>query len=84
MNIQKTRDGNAFYKKIYVPAVEKAGLSGVVWHTLRHTFWSRLVQAGIPLTAVQQLAGHKDYSTTLIDAHLSPGHLHDTVGILDK
>ena len=78
----KPRDGNAFYKKVFVPAVEKAGLSGVVWHTLRHTFCSRLVQAGIPLTTVQKLAGHKDYSTTLIYAHLSPGHLHEAVGIL--
>ncbi|MHB8422410.1 MAG: tyrosine-type recombinase/integrase [Leptospirales bacterium] len=41
------------------------------WHTLRHIFCSRLVQAGIPLTTVQKLAGHKDYSTTLIYAHLS-------------
>ena len=80
----KPRDGNAFYKKEFIPAVQKAGLDGVVWHTLRHTFCSRLVQAGIPLTTVQKLAGHKDYSTTLIYAHLSPGHLHDAVGILDK
>ncbi len=78
----KPRDGNAFYKKIFVPAVEKAGLSGLVWHSLRHTFCSRLVQAGIPLTTVQKLAGHKDYSTTLVYAHLSPDHLHEAVGIL--
>ncbi|KGA95201.1 site-specific recombinase, phage integrase family [Leptospirillum ferriphilum] len=78
----KPRDGNAFYKKVFVPAIEKAGLSGVVWHTLRHTFCSRLVQAGVPLTTVQKLAGHKDYSTTLIYAHLSPDHLHEAVGIL--
>ena len=84
VNQTKPRDGNAFYKKIFIPAVQKADLSGVVWHTLRHTFCSRLVQAGIPLTTVQKLAGHKDYSTTLIYAHLSPGHLHDAVGILDK
>ena len=83
VNPTKPRDGNAFYKKIFIPAVEKAGLLGVVWHTLRHTFCSRLVQAGIPLTTVQKLAGHKDYSTTLIYSHLSPGHLHDAVGILD-
>ena len=83
VNPTKPRDGNAFYKKVFIPAVEKAGLLGVVWHTLRHSFCSRLVQAGIPLTTVQRLAGHKDYSTTLIYAHLSPGHLHDAVGILD-
>ena len=84
VNPTKPKDGNAFYKKIFIPAVQKADLSGVVWHTLRHTFCSRLVQAGIPLTTVQKLAGHKDYSTPLIYAHLSPGHLHEAVGILDK
>ncbi len=78
----KPRDACAFYRRVFVPAVERAGLSGVVWHTLRHTFCSRLVQAGIPLTTVQKLAGHKDYTTTLIYAHLSPDHLHDAVGIL--
>ena len=45
------------------------------WHDLRHTFCSRLVAAGVPLLEVQQLAGHKSYSTTLRYAHLSPDHL---------
>ncbi len=65
-----------------IPSGPATGLAGVVWHTLRHTFCSRRVQAGIPLTTVQKLAGHKDYSTTLIYAHLSPGHLHEAVGVL--
>ena len=82
VDASKPRDACAFYRRVFVPAVGRAGLSGVVWHTLRHTFCSRLVQAGIPLTTVQKLAGHKDYSTTLIYAHLSPGHLHEAVGIL--
>jgi integrase len=41
------------------------------YHDLRHTFCSRLVAAGVPLLDVQQLAGHKSYSTTLRYAHLS-------------
>ncbi len=84
VNIQKSRYGNPFTKKIFIPAMEKDELSGVVCHTLRQTFCPRLLQAGIPLTTVQKLAGHKDYSTTLIHAHLSPEHLHDAVRILDK
>lgn len=44
------------------------------YHDLRHTFCSRLVAAGVPLLEVQQLAGHKSYSTTLRYAHLSPDH----------
>lgn len=33
-------------------------------HKLRHTFCTRLVQAGIPITTVSKLAGHADISTT--------------------
>ena len=82
VDASKSRDACAFYRRVFVPAVGRAGLSGVVWHTLRHAFCSRLVQAGIPLTTVQKLAGHKDYSTTLMYDHLSPGHLHEAVGTL--
>ncbi len=34
-------------------------------HTLRHTFISRLVQAGRPLPEVAALAGHRDIKMTL-------------------
>jgi hypothetical protein len=44
------------------------------YHDLRHTYCSRLVAAGVPLLEVQQLAGHKSYSTTLRYAHLSSDH----------
>lgn len=47
------------------------GLSGSV-HRLRHTFCAHLVMAGVPLRRVQLLAGHADYKTTEIYAHLAP------------
>lgn len=56
-------------------AVKKADLRPAFrYHDLRHTFCSRLVAAGVPLLEVQQLAGHKSYSTTLRYAHLSLEH----------
>jgi integrase len=56
-------------------AVKKADLRPAFrYHDLRHTYCSRLVAAGVPLLEVQQLAGHKSYSTTLRYAHLSPDH----------
>lgn len=54
----------------------KAGLNGGL-HTLRHTYISHLVMAGVPLRTVQKLAGHAHYSTTERYAHLAPGHLQD-------
>jgi len=33
-------------------ACRKAGISGVTWHTLRHTFASRLVNRGVDIVTV--------------------------------
>jgi len=41
-------------------------------HCLRHTFCSRLVQAGVSLVEVQRLAGHKTLAMTLRYSHLAP------------
>ncbi|MCE1225048.1 MAG: site-specific integrase [Geobacteraceae bacterium] len=44
------------------------------FHTLRHTYISHLVMAGVDLRTVQQLAGHKTLAMTMKYAHLSPEH----------
>ena len=36
---------------------KKAGIEGVTWYTLRHTFASRLVNRGVDIVTVQQLLG---------------------------
>lgn len=61
----------------FTRAVKKAGLSThdgkVSLHTLRHTFITRMAQAGMPLQDIQIMAGHKHVSTTLRYAHMQPG-----------
>lgn len=73
-----------FYHRVFQPALKRAGIEGVVWHTLRHSFASRLVMAGVDLRTVQELMGHKNIEMTLRDSHLSPGHLHSAVELLVK
>ena len=49
--------------------VSKAGISGVTWHTLRHTFASRLVDRGVDIVTVKELLGHSSISVTMRYAH---------------
>jgi len=50
-------------------ACEKAGISGVTWHTLRHTFASRLVANGVDIVTVKELLGHSSIGVTMRYAH---------------
>lgn len=58
---------------------KKAGLENITLHTLRHTFASQLVMAGVPLRDVQELMGHQSFETTLQYAHLSEEHVKSQV-----
>lgn len=48
--------------------------TGRGWHLFRHTFASRLVQSGVAIAKVSAWLGHSDIRTTMIYAHLAPGH----------
>lgn len=67
-----------------IRTAKQAQLSGVSLHTLRHTFISRLVQAGRPLPEVAALAGHRDIKMTMRYAHLAPSHLRAGIQALEQ
>ncbi len=56
----------------------------VVFHTLRHTFASWLVQQGTDLYTVKTLMGHKSLAMTERYAHLAPEGVRSAVRQLDK
>lgn len=60
-----------------------AGLEDVRFHDLRHTFASRLVQAGVPLYDVMHLMGHKSLDMVQRYAHLAPDYQDRAIEALD-
>jgi len=70
-------------KRSFNTACRKAGIQDFVFHSLRHTFASHLVMAGVDLTTVSRLMGHKSLTMTLRYSHLAPNHLTSAVNVLN-
>ncbi len=52
---------------------ERAGIEKRVSpHTLRHTYATRALDAGLSIREVQELLGHSDVSTTMVYTHVNP------------
>lgn len=61
-------------------AVKESGielLPGQLTHVLRHTFASHFMMNGGNILTLQKVLGHSSLQTTMIYAHLSPGHLQE-------
>lgn len=56
----------------------------VVFHTLRHTFASWLVQKGVPLYTVAQLMGHSAIEMTMRYSHLAPDSLRSAAMLISN
>jgi hypothetical protein len=70
----KGNDGGRFtdVKTAWHALLDDAWIVGFHWHDLRHTFASKLVQAGEGLVVVQALLGHSDPRLTMVYAHPAP------------
>lgn len=45
---------------------------GITFHSLRHTFGTRMAAVGVPMRTLQEWMGHRDFTTTLIYADFAP------------
>jgi integrase len=72
-------------KKWFQQAVKDAKLdTHLRWHDLRHTFCSRLAQAGVNLKVIQEAAGHKTIAMTVRYAHLESSTIRNALAVLNR
>lgn len=78
-------DGSPWYRVALVRAMRAACTAAKVrpaatFHTLRHTYASHLVQAGVPLIFVAEALGHSDARmVTKHYGHLAPSHVANAI-----
>lgn len=71
-------------RRMYYRIKARAGIKhGYGIHTLRHSFATHLIEAGVPLPVVQLLMGHSKISTTMKYIHVTQKHLSSISSPLD-
>jgi len=72
-----------YVSKHFKRAVRATGLNNNIhFHTLRHSFASRLAQKGVSLFVIKELLGHEDIKTTQIYSHLQTENLTEAINLL--
>ncbi len=70
-------------RSLVLRVARKANVPNGGVHILRHTFCSHLAMRGASVKAIQELAGHKDITTTQRYMHLSPAAVDSAVRLLE-
>ena len=79
-----TRIGSRNLLRAFYSALRKSKIAPLRFHDLRHTFATRLVQAGVDLYTVQKLGRWKNISMVMRYAHHYPESLRSGVEVLDR
>jgi len=62
----------SYISKRFTKACRKAGIEGMVLHSLRHEAVSRLFEKGLNMMEVSSISGHKDLSMLKRYTHINP------------
>lgn len=79
------RDGTRWkvraFNRAFARHLRACGLNdhGITPHTLRHTFATHLVAAGVPITIISKLLGHADIQSTMTYVHIDMSNLRNAI-----
>jgi site-specific recombinase XerD len=73
-----------YLRKCFYDVLKEVGIENLWLHDLRHTFATRLAQAGVDLYKISKLLGHKDIRMTQRYAHHCLDSLRSGVEILES
>ena len=59
-------------RKRFKDALASAGVRPVRFHDLRHSYGTAMAAVGVPMRALQEWMGHRDYKTTSLYADFAP------------
>jgi integrase/recombinase XerD len=72
-------------RKVLAKACKKAGISKPVSpHTLRHSFATHLLEAGVNIRVIQRLLGHTSLRSTEVYTHVASNYIAETESPLDS
>ena len=72
-------------QRTFKGTVKAAGINKAATpHTLRHSFATHLLEAGVSLYHIQRLLGHRQAATTAVYLHLTHGDLSRIVNPMDQ
>ncbi len=70
--------GSTSIQRIFHKARVKAGIKKrATVHTLRHTFATHMLEAGVNIVVIQRLLGHRSLKTTQIYLHLASNYVNE-------
>lgn len=85
-NEQKVDTGTQYadVKKSFSAACRRAGITDFRFHDLRHTFGTRLADAGVDVVKIKELMGHASIVTTMRYIHATDQGKRGAITVLSE